>query len=190
MCFFLANCWRNQGAVHVFNQGCSQHPKYKGGNLVYKVVKWPISLSCGYNLHTMDWSNHVFWEEEPSCNLLDRGLTQCETRVVQPVAQGFPVQPVDYQLITSWRNICKKVSEVHRWMEGKDQAMRQPILRKPEKTRPDFALHSKSKCKPHLSFSSCSAQNKGIWVKPEKHAPKMVVDYVWRKIWTSTFAQE
>ena len=39
-------------------QGCSQHPKYKGGNLVDKVVKWPNSLSCGYNLHTMDWSNH------------------------------------------------------------------------------------------------------------------------------------
>ena len=40
-------------------QGCSQHPKYKGGNLVDKVVKWPISLSCGYNLHTMDWSNQT-----------------------------------------------------------------------------------------------------------------------------------
>ena len=52
MASFKAPKWLNQ------NQGCSQHPKYKGGNLVDKVVKWPISLSCGYNLHTMDWSNH------------------------------------------------------------------------------------------------------------------------------------
>jgi len=30
-------------------------PNTRGGNLVDKVVKWPISLSCGYNLHRMDW---------------------------------------------------------------------------------------------------------------------------------------
>ena len=78
-------------------QGCSQHPKYKGGNLVDKVVKWPIFLSCGYNVHTMDWSNHVLsgtYDDHPDQDLT--GRPPCWRR--RPV---FP--PRSHPPVPHWR---------------------------------------------------------------------------------------
>ena len=77
-------CGLGASSQGTYNKVAPNTPNTRGGNLVDKVVKWPISLSCGYNLHTMDWSNHVQcgpeqrgqWLENESRTCFGKSLNQ------------------------------------------------------------------------------------------------------------------